>query len=287
MKRIALIALAAAVVAAAPALAHPGSAIVVDRSGRVYFIDTGSGLWRIEAGGKLTRIPGPAFHWMTLDQGDTFGRLQLPSGPGWEIDRAGSDPTLLLSSDFPLAIGGDGNLYYPSQGGSGPRRIFRVQPSGTSSVLAQVPLPWLNGLAAGPDGALYYTGNSEVHRIGKDGAVSTVAEHVAPPGCVAIPGNDPNEGPLLRSIAVDARGTLYVTASGCGSLLKITPAGQVTVLLQLQSPWSPTGVALHGDTLYVLEYLHTAVEDRGLWLPRVRRLTPDGRSAIVAAITRP
>jgi len=286
MPRITLLVLAAAVLQATPALAHPGAAIVVDRSGRVFFIDTGSGLWRIDAGGSLTRIPGPAFHWMTLDQGNSFGRLQLPTGPGWEIDRAGADPTLLLSSDFPLAIGRDGNLYYPSQGGSGPRQIFRLLPSGQSSVLAQVPLRWLNGLAAAPDGALYYSEDAAIHRIGMDGRISTQVEHVAPSGCIAIPGNDPNEGPLLRGLAVDAGGTLYVAASGCGSLLKITPAGQVSVLLQLQSPWSPTGVALHGDTVYVLEYLHTAVEDRRLWLPRVRRITPDGKSAIVAAITR-
>jgi hypothetical protein len=57
-------------------------------------------------------------------------------------------------------------------------------------------------------------------------------------------------------------------------------------LLQLESPWSPTAVALHGGDLYVLEYLHTAIEDRRQWLPRVRRISPDGRTVIIATVSR-
>jgi hypothetical protein len=50
--------------------AHPGSGIVVDRRGEVYFIDTGSGVWKIDLHGKLTRLPRPMFHWMTIDFDD-------------------------------------------------------------------------------------------------------------------------------------------------------------------------------------------------------------------------
>jgi hypothetical protein len=90
---------------------------------------------------------------------------------------------------------------------------------------------------------------------------------------------------LLRGLAADTGGTLYVAASGCGRLLKITATGRVTVLLQLQSPWSPTGVALFGNDVYALEYLHTPGDNRRDWLPRVRRIAPDGSSS-VAAINR-
>jgi len=34
-------------------MAHPGSGIVVDRRGEVYFIDTGAGVWKIDLQGKL------------------------------------------------------------------------------------------------------------------------------------------------------------------------------------------------------------------------------------------
>ena len=32
-----------------PAIAHPGAAIVVDAKGQVYFVDTGHGVWTVDA----------------------------------------------------------------------------------------------------------------------------------------------------------------------------------------------------------------------------------------------
>jgi hypothetical protein len=69
-------------------------------------------------------------------------------------------------------------------------------------------------------------------------------------------------------------------------VLKIAPNGRITKVLQINPPWSPTAVALSGRNLYVLEYLHTANEDRQAWVPRVRKISPDGKQAIVARITR-
>src|SRR5262249_60253919 len=53
---------------AAPALAHPGAGIVVDRQGQVFFIDTGAGVWKIDRQGQLKKHPGDAFHWMAIDR---------------------------------------------------------------------------------------------------------------------------------------------------------------------------------------------------------------------------
>jgi hypothetical protein len=276
-----------------PAAAHPGSAIVVDRSGRIYFVDTGAGIWRIDAHGTLTRVSGPAFHWMTLDAKGRFGNGRLPSGPNWEITRAGANPTLILASDFPIALGRDGNLHYPVPGQGKDLQIVTLMPSGRTSVLATLPattagepLGHINGLAAGPDGSLYYTENNAIRRIAASGRVSTVIAEIALFGCESIPGNGAGAGPLLRGLDIDARGTVYVAASGCGSVLKVTPDRKVTTLVQLQSPWSPTAVALSGSDLYVLEYLHTASENRRDWLPRVRKISPDGKTAIIATVDR-
>src|SRR5215211_6901363 len=49
------------------AIAHPGSGIVIDKEGNVYFTDTGKGVWKIDKKHKLTYIPASKFHWMTLD----------------------------------------------------------------------------------------------------------------------------------------------------------------------------------------------------------------------------
>ena len=49
------------------ALAHPGAGIVVDSRGQVFFADTGVGVWKIDGQGDLGRVPGRAYHWMTVD----------------------------------------------------------------------------------------------------------------------------------------------------------------------------------------------------------------------------
>lgn len=269
-----------------PLLAHPGSGIVVDRLGQVYFVDTGSGLWKIDVRGALIRIAAPRFHWMTIDADDRFGGVRLPTGSGGDVVRVGVNPSLLLASDYPLAMGLDGNLYYPSSATGGGLTLRRLEPTGRSSVLVSLPVPHLNGLAAGPDGSLYFTENDAIRRISAAGRVSTVASQIALARCAPIPGTEAND-PLLRGLAVDASGVVYVAASGCGSVLKVTPDGNVTTVVQLEGPWSPTAVALFGRDLYVLEYLHTAIEDRLQWVPRVRKVSPDGKSTVIATVARP
>jgi len=279
-----------ALFAATPAMAHPGSAIVVDRLGQIWFLDTGAGLWKIDVHGALSRVDGNRFHWMALDQDDRFPGATLPR----DVSRVGRSPTLLIASDFPIAMGRDGNLYYPSVTQDGRVRIMRALPSGSATSVVTLPattaaggaLRWLNGLTGGADGQLYFTENSSIRRVTMEGRVETVVKDLRVPGCAKIPGNARSEGPLLRGLTVDSAGVMYVAASGCGSLLRITPQGQVTKLLQLDAPWSPTAVALFGTDVYVLEYLHTEVEDRRAWVPRVRKISADGRSVVVATVTR-
>ena len=284
------IAVAAALFAATPAMAHPGSAIVVDRLGQVWFLDTGDGLWKIDTHGALIRIGGNRFHWMTLDQENRFSGARLPR----DVTRVEQSPTLLIASDYPIAMGRDGNLYYPSVAPNGRVQIMRMLPEGSATVVVTLPattasgapLQWLNGLTGGADGHLYFTENSSIRRVTMQGQVETVVKDLRLSGCARIPGNAPSDGPFLRGLSVDSNGVIYVAASGCGSLLKITPQGQVTKLVQLDAPWSPTAVALFGTDVYVLEYLHTEVEDRRAWVPRVRKVSADGSSAIIATVQR-
>ena len=145
----------------------------------------------------------------------------------------------------------------------------------------------MNGLAAGPDSSLYYSEDNAIRLVNARGQVSTVIANLTLPTCVSIPGTT---RPMLRGLAVDSHGTIYVAATGCGSVLKVSARGQVTTLLQLQAPWTPTAVALFGSDVYVLEYLQTAAsmepEDRSAWLPRVRKITADGRGRIIASVDR-
>jgi DNA-binding beta-propeller fold protein YncE len=275
-------------------IAHPASGIVVDRQGQVYFLDTGSGVYKIDVHGKLTQLPGPRFHWMTIDLDDCFKSVRLPSGARGDITRVGAAPTLLVASDFPLAIGARGSLYYPDFVAGSGLKILELTPSGQTTMLTNLSaapggreLQYLNGLTAGSDGSLYYTEDSAIRRISAQRQVSTIITNPKLATCVSIPGTT---RPQLRGLTVDNHGTIYVAASGCGSVLKVTEGGQVTTVLQLQSPWTPTSVAVFGSDLYVLEYLQTAAsmepEDRRAWLPRVRRIWANGKTRIIASIDR-
>jgi len=269
--------------------AHPGSGIAVDRHGQIYFLDTGSGLWRIDTQGGLTHLSGVLSHWMAIDEKSRFGSTRLPTGSLGEISKVGTSPTVLLSSDWPIAAA-HGNLYYPL-GSPGSLRIVRTSPSGATSVLAQrppttsgKPLPYIGGLAGGPNGSLYYTENSSIRRINAQGRVSTVVTVPALVGGPSIPATD--EHPYLRGLAVDSQGVIYVADTGDARVLKITPNGKITTLVQTESPWSPTAVALFGSDVYVLEFLHTVRDVRRDWLPRVRKITPDGNSTIIMTVDR-
>ena len=269
-------------------MAHPGSGIVVDRRGYVYFVDTGGGVWMIEPDGRLSRHGDPRFHWMAIDEGERPSGAPLPTIPGGEITAVGAHPTLLVSSDVPIAIDRDGMLYYPEFGRDERLRIMQFTRSGVQSVraiLSPSAHRWINGLAAGPDGSLYYAEDKAVRRIDRRGVVSALVENVSLRNCGSIPGTEESE-PYLRGLAVGADGTVWVAASGCGAVLRITSRGEMTTVLRTISPWSPTAVAVSPSGIYVLEYLHTAAEDRQAWVPRVRKILPNGSVVDIAAVQR-
>ena len=280
--------LAALCLLAASAAAHPGSAILVDRLGQIFFIDTGSGLWKIDARGSLTHISPLKNHWVAMDPSDRFTQARLPTDPrhDWVITAAGSNPTMLISTDFPLLIGQDGDLFYPSVRERN-IRILRLSAAGRSSTFATLPpIPggaeWINGITTGPEGSIYYTEDSVIRRIAANGRVTAAATVAALANGPKIPGNDKH--PYLRGLKVDANGAMYVADAGDSRVLKITPDGKIATLAQLESPWAPTDVAVFGDIVYSLEFSHTPGDDRTEWMPRIRKITPDGKSTIILTV---
>lgn len=275
-------------------LAHPGASIAIGRDGRVYFVDTGGGIFQIGQDGRLTRHEGPAFHWFAVDHDSRLAKTRWPSIPDSEIRSVGSNPTLVLSSDFPVAIGRDGALYYPELVPRTDWRITRVAPSGARSVHAAfsgAPRPdgspsWINGLTAAGNGSLYFTHDKTLRKVGARGVVSTVASNVRVAGCIAIPGIGPELQPYLRGLDVAPDGTVFVAAAGCGAVLKITAGGHVAPILRTTSPYAPTAVSVSNGVVYVLEYLHTASDSRVEWLPRVRKIMRNGTVVTLVETTR-
>jgi hypothetical protein len=273
-------------------LAHPGSGIVVDKNGQVYFTDTGKGVWKIDADGKLSYIPGSRFHWMTIDPMGYFAGSPKSFGQYFErVTAQQSKPALIMCSDFPLVVGMDGNIYYAHTRRDA-AKIIRRSPDGKESVLAAGKIfEFVNGIAVGPDSTIYITESSDpdastVRKISKNGMVSVIA---------TFTGKIRNNAPLettpayCRGLFVDATGTIYVSATGNRSVLKITPDGKQSIILEEQGPWMPTGVAVYKGEIYVLEWHDVPaaqLEVREAWIPRVRKIGTDGKISTLATISR-
>lgn len=63
-------------------LAHPGSGILVDRLGQIFFIDMGSGFWRMDTRGGLSHLSPLRNHWLAMDPNYRFKQANLPTNSG-------------------------------------------------------------------------------------------------------------------------------------------------------------------------------------------------------------
>lgn len=272
--------------------AHPGSGIVVDKNGQVYFTDTGKGVWKIDANSKLIFMPAPEFHWMTVDTLGLFANSQKSFGNYFEkVTEHSIKPALIMCSDFPLVIGKDENIYY-AYTRHGSAKIIRRTPDGSESVIANHKcFEFINGIASGPDGTLYITEASNantntVRKVTLNGTVSIIATYT-----VKSYRNAPLEtsASYCRGLFVDSTGIIYVAATGSRSVLKITPQGNVSTILQTTNPWTPTGVAIFHGEVYVLEWhdvTHENLEVRSAWIPRVRKIDRNGKVTTLVTISR-
>jgi sugar lactone lactonase YvrE len=280
------------------ASAHPSSGIVVDERGNVFVADINTGLWKIEPDGKLTRVHEEAGHWLALDAGGRFARVDFTKSghwPRWFKRRTpdGAAPALITDGGSPLVVHRDGDLYYVSGGEKripGGTELTRLSPEGTLRPFAPAlgklaeNLGGIKGLAAGPAGSLYLTFPKAVYKIATDGEVAALAESVPIEDAEKdlVEGTAREDLPSLRGLAVDDQGTAYVAATGCRTVVKVTADGKVETLLKAERPWSPTGVALHGGTVYVLEYPNANGSDHDDWVPRVRKVDRAGKVTLLA-----
>jgi sugar lactone lactonase YvrE len=287
--------LAVCYVLATVAFAHPGSGIVVDREGHVYFTDTGHGVWKIDATGRLTDSRTPSrFHWLDVDPEGRFADSERSFGEWFErVTPKGAKPCVVQCSDFPFTFARDGNLYYADTR-EGRGRVVRRTPDGRETVLARDrALESIDGITCGPDGSLFVTQNTggeavAIRKITMEGVISTISSGFTGKEPVKDPPAD-TPAAYCRDLKVDPDGTMYIAATGSRRVLKITPQGQVSTILESPAPWQPTGIALHEGAVYVLEYREPPVaqlEDRPAWLPRVRKIARDGTISTVAAVER-
>jgi hypothetical protein len=207
--------------------AEPGAGIVVDSERQVWFTDSGAGVVRLSSRGELTPQSKQQARWLGFDSQGLYAQSKPERYQ--RITGKGVSPAVLASTQGPIAIGPDGDVYYAASNESGPLHILRLMPDGQNYVVAQIPdntkgkkLRKVNGIAVGPDGAIYISGNHTIRKVTRQGAVSSVVGPLATlPGCGKVPGLKKAWRPYMRGLAVDAGGVIYVAATGCSSVFSI------------------------------------------------------------------
>ena len=266
-------------VPAAAARAHPGTGIAVDRQGRVYFTDL-KRIWRRDPGGRLTAVvEGKHSHAIRLaEDGSLEGEHVTYDGSrfwtsAWNLSPGGAlretaPPTEGVPFLFTPAVTPDGTRYYARVDNN--RRdaseIHRRTADGRTELFAGGVYGYADGvggearfgpigaLVVGPGGDLYITDEASVRRVTASGRVTTIARG----------------GPFLESslfarifggrfgkmmgLAVDGRGNVFAANYGGACVVRITPEGRVMRVLKSKGGWAPSGVALSGADLYVLEF---------------------------------
>jgi DNA-binding beta-propeller fold protein YncE len=91
-------------------------------------------------------------------------------------------------------------------------------------------------------------------------------------------------------LAVDDAGSLYVANYGSRSVFKLTPQGTTEVVMHSSRPWAPTGVAVSGNDLYVLERfgrpygVMSGLAGMRSAKFRVSKIASDGKPTLLATI---
>lgn len=282
--------------------AHPASGIVVNAKGEVFFIHTGRGVGKIDTDGKFAYIHevSGGGHFLALDAEGRFS-TQFPR-LFQKLTLEGAKPTLLYASGgAPLVVHRDGNLYYGSgypegeDTAPGFHTVTRLSPDGKRTLFAPAlksTLADLNegvmGLAAGPDGSLFVACPNAILKVKTDGKLDTFIRPVAVKDCDDNLAKDSDSRafhpPYVRGIDVAEDGTVFAAVTGCRCVVKITSERAIETVLKVEKPWAPTGVAVRGRDVFVLEY--TNPEKQPEWVPRVRKLGPGGEVAILVDLSR-
>lgn len=272
MMKTILIAVLLLLAAVAPARAHPGVGIVMDRRGNVFYTDLVH-VWRIAPDGrKSIAVRDVHTHELDIDSaGNLFGEdSEYQGGDRWRtrVWRRAPDGRVTdvipwrdgFWRDYGFVRDAAGSLYWPYC----PERrcsIRKRTPDGRITTVApgvRFNNPVINWIAAGPRGSLYLVDGDDLRRIDAAGRISTVAR----------------VGSGMMGLHPDGQGGLYIAVWGRGAIVRVTAEGRMTTVARTAPPWAPSGVTVapNGD-LWLLEY-STSNE------ARVRRIARNGRVTV-------
>lgn len=278
---------------------HPGWGIVKDTKGNIYFSDVGRNIvWKIDAKGHVSRfVTGKHSHELFIgDQDNIYGVHVEYDGKNdrWLTHRWKATPSGIVSRLNPEAakhlfeyIDSRGNTYvFSSDAHKKFAKILKVTSSEDTTHFAGG--TWGDadgkGLAAqlrnfgpaawSPDTALVFGSGGIIRKLTLDGTVSTLAGKQHGFG-------DPDEPRAsgFLGIACDRSGAVYAAHWEKDVVILVHRDGKLDRFYNSPAGWSPVGVLISVDTVYVLEDrvgLSSLLEKAGFGGPRVQMISRNG-----------
>ena len=300
----AILTTAAALLLLAPvASAHPSWGVAVDPQGQVYFSDLET-IWKIDARGTLSvfraGVSGRHTHELNVDEvGNVYGE-DLSYVPAteryiaalWKMTPSGAFSYVLApTDDAPKGISiwraRDGSTYSSLRRDTAPGVLLLIKRSPDGNTLTlfgdkdaaasvkQIVPYGVGGMAFGADGTLYFADGANVMKLTPGGAVSPLARDIQAEG-TAADNRAAATSTRILGLTVDDRGDVLAADHDGRRVIRITPRGEVSTLARAEQPWTPTGVAMRGNDIFILEAKNPPLT------ARVRKLSPDGRLTLLA-----
>lgn len=281
----------------ATADAHEGWGILVDARGRIYFTDIPTNtIWRISESGRLEKIvEGKHSHALHMDAGGnlygTNPHMTLAIGSIWKVTPQGTVSDVLVPTpDLPIglqsfAMDSRGAVYSVNARSSttpllvlmrrnpdgSVQRVAGSEPGHADGTGAAAQFLGIDGMAWGPDGALFVADGAYVRKVTTGGVVTTP---------IASPLTGSSFGEDLMGIAADGFGSIVIADYSGRRVVWLFADSSVVVARGTPFPWAPTGVAVKDGAVYVLEHLRlpfAILGDLGIGpYLRVERIAADG-----------
>lgn len=240
----------------------------------------------------LTLSPGGEAYAAERDGTDGSWRSRLwrraPDGEWILVIGPTTDETEFAVNAYAVTgVPGDEWLVYASADG---QRLYRRRLDGVSE--PWISEPWIgeargprdgprdrarfwrvSDMATGPDGALFVIDRRGLRRVFRDGEVTTISQDVVRNDPPNLPFRGAN---VIFDITVDEKGTSYLAYYGNRQVLKVSPSGEETVILESEAPWSPSGVTRRDGKLIVMEASFPPIRPDVPIDIRIRELGTDG-----------
>jgi hypothetical protein len=283
-----------AVLPLATASAHPTWAIAADPSGRIWFSDL-EAVWRIDVDKSVhlvrPAVSGRHVHEIRLDGVGNLVGEELVYEPAtqayragiWAITPRGNQVWILAPTGAPplgLGIWSDrsGNSFHVQWNNNDQARLlaFRRDSRGRVTRLlgsaadsrgfTPTVLYNASGFALAADGSGYFTDRASLYAYSAQRGATRIA---------AI------RGAALRGIAIGAAGRLFLADASGRRVLRRNADGTFNTVMRAEPGWSPHGVALSADALFVLEFADYRRGAQGRL--RIRKLDRQGTITPIAS----